>query len=428
MRETPVEDFYFLRIGAMWAYFRSETLAFWMICCYLVIEYVRPQKIFPVIDILPWAQTFLLFSICGMFLDKSIKWVSSFANILLILFFLAILISGYFAYYPEISKESRMNFFGWFVIYFLIILIVNDIKRFYIFFLIFFLASAKIAIGTSKIWIARGFSFTTWGLMGPPGYFQNSGELSIQMVILFPVAFYFYQTLWPGARWQEKIVLALCCIAPVLTILGASSRGSQLAIAVVFLLMFYKKIFRPKAMILIGVVIFAGLFLLPDEQKERFDSMGNDKSSQQRLLYWEHGIDMILEHPVLGVGYFNFPKYYSVYYPEDMLYESAQLPHNIFIQVGTDMGFTGLTIFLLILAVCYFTYKKIQVLARVHEDRQFYAKIATGLWFGIVGFVVAGQFVTVTYYPFLWISLALLVSLRNILQKENKQRAKSGLK
>jgi uncharacterized protein (DUF983 family) len=32
----------------------------------------------------------------------------------------------------------------------------------------------------------------------------------------------------------------------------------------------------------------------------------------------------------------------------------------------------------------------------------------------IVGFYVAGQFVSVVYYPFMWIHLALVSSMRNI--------------
>jgi O-antigen ligase len=88
------------------------------------------------------------------------------------------------------------------------------------------------------------------------------------------------------------------------------------------------------------LILIVGLvYLLPEEQKERFRATGDDKTSQQRLLYWENGWEMMRDHPLDGVGFFNFVPYFERYYSEDMLYKKAELPHNIFIQVGTDAGF-----------------------------------------------------------------------------------------
>jgi hypothetical protein len=39
--------------------------------------------------------------------------------------------------------------------------------------------------------------------------------------------------------------------------------------------------------------------------------------------------------------------------------------------------------------------------------------IAAGLGYGVLGFFIAGQFVTVSYYPFLWIHLAFICALSN---------------
>jgi O-antigen ligase len=155
--------------------------------------------------------------------------------------------------------------------------------------------------------------------------------------------------------------------------------------------------------------------VLPDEQKQRFSEMGEDKTSQQRLLYWENGWQMMFEHPGLGVGYFNFIPYYESYYREDMLYPTAQLPHNIFVQVGTDSGFTGLVIYLLIIV---YTFIIMRALAKEQSEKvSMEVSLATSFNYSLIGFIVAGQFVTVAYYPFLWIHLAMTVSLKNIAEK-----------
>lgn len=417
MSTSSVEEFYAFKIKPMWNYFKQEHFSFWMICCYMAFEFIRPQALFPAIDVLPWAQLFLLFSLVGLLLDPKAKWVASPANKWMILFQLTIIISIFTATYPDVSKKHFMEFFGWFVIYFLIINIVNTRERFYIFLLIFLIASAKIALGTTRSWAMRGFSFTKWGLMGPQGYFQNSGELAILMLLLFPLAYFLYIAFKDKAGVWERRILLLFWICPILTILGASSRGSQLALAVQLIFIFRKKMFRIKS--LIGVAIFCSalFFLLPEEQKQRFSSAGDDRTSQQRLLYWENGWEMMLENPFIGIGFFNFPPYFEHYYREDMLYATAQLPHNIFIQVGTDAGFTGLLFFLLIIIYCLSTAKNI---ACDPDLDPVWRSIAAGLGYGVFGFVMAGQFVTVSYYPFLWISLSFIAALQNLVRTRHR--------
>jgi putative inorganic carbon (hco3(-)) transporter len=406
-----VEDFYIFKMGAMWRYFKGEKLSFWMICGYLVAEFVRPQVIFPALDILPWAQLCLIVSLAGALADPSVKWKSLPANAWMVLFLVCILLSTLFATYPDISQDHIMDFFGWFIIYFLIVNIVNNRERFYIFLMIFIVAAGKIAVGTTKIWVMRGFSFTSWGLSGPNGFFQNSGELSVLMIMLFPLVYFIYGALKDRGKTWESWLLMLLWICPIMTTLGASSRGSQLALAVQLLMIFRKNIFRLKTLIPSVLILVLAFYLLPEEQKQRFSETGEDKSSQQRILYWTHGWEMMTDHPVLGVGYFNFVPYYQDNYSYDLLYEFAQLPHNIFVQVGTDVGFTGLFVFLMLINTFFITVIRVATLSRNNEEKA----IAYGLGYGFLGFVIAGQFVTITYYPFMWIHLSLLMSLYSIL-------------
>lgn len=409
--QTEIESFYAFKVVPMWRYFKKQHFSFWMICGYLFFEFVKPQALFPFIDFLPWAQLLLIGAMVGAFVDPTVKWVSSVANIYIVLFLITILISIATAMYPEFSHQNFILFFNWFVIYFLIINIVNTPERFYLFVLIYLLAAGKIALGTSKVWASRGFSFAGWGLMGPSGYFQNSGELAILMVMLFPLAFYLHQYFKGKVRPWERILLLAMCICPVLTVIGASSRGSQVALLFVMAIMFRKSIFRVKPLIGVVMLITSLLWLLPDEQKERFSNAGEDQTSQQRLLYWEHGWEMMKDYPFTGVGFFNFIPYYEAYYSYDMLYPTAQLPHNIFIQVGTDAGFIALFFFILLIMYCLYIPLKMQRAVGVSAWDKY---VAAGLGYGVLGFVIAGQFVTVSYYPFLWVHLAFIVAHRNI--------------
>ncbi len=412
-----IQDFYAFKVGPMWRYFKSQHFSFWMICCYLFFEFVRPQALIPSIAFLPWAQLFLIGSLAGAVMDPSVKWVSNIANKFIVLFLITICICILTAQYPEVAKKHFMDFFSWFVIYFLIINIINTKERFHIFIVLFIFSAGKIAVGTSKSWASRGFSFTTWGLMGPKGYFQNSGELAILMLMLFPLAYYLYQALKNDIKSWEKWILILFWVCPVLTILGASSRGAQIALVCELLVMFRKALVKPKLLIGIIIVSMSLFYLLPAEQKERFSKTGDDKTSQQRILYWTHGWEMMKENPWSGVGLFNFIPYYEDHFSEDMLYEHAELPHNIFIQVGTDAGFIALFIFAIINLYCLIVPLR---LITNNKDDPYIKAVAAGLGCGVFGFFIAGQFVTVSYYPFLWIHFAFIVTLSNLSKNKSE--------
>jgi len=155
-----MEDFYSLKVKAIWSGFKKEHFSFWMICFYLFFEYVRPQSIVTAIDILPWAQLFIILSGFGWLMDPNREWVRSPVNKWMISFLLVIFLSSYQAFWPQLSYPHLADFYTWLVIYFLIINIVTTEKRLFIFLLIFFLASYKLSLYGARTWTMRGFSFT----------------------------------------------------------------------------------------------------------------------------------------------------------------------------------------------------------------------------------------------------------------------------
>jgi O-antigen ligase len=415
-KQPPVtmEELYALKPKAIWRQFWSEHWSFWMICGYLFVEYVRPQSIIPAIDFLPWASLFLMLSLIGAVLDPSVKWVKAPANKWMILYLVVVFLSIIGADYKDWSYKYLDQIYTWVIIYFLIINIVNTPKRLFIFLGVFVIASFKISLSLAMVWAQRGFAFTTWGLQGPPGFFMNSGELAIQMSVFFPIAYVIALKLRPYLPKWGFYILALMPVTAAMVILGASSRGGQLALAVQMLLMFHKQIFRLKTLVPVAIAFAVAFHFLPEEQKQRFSETGTDKTSLQRLYYWEGGWEMLNTHTLLGVGYFNFPPNFQAMYPDRVLYASAQLPHNILVQVGSELGYVGLLVYTMLLINSFFSGRNPEG-GVVESDLM--ARLPWAFNISIVGFFVAGQFVSVVYYPFLWVHLAIMMVLRNIWPK-----------
>jgi putative inorganic carbon (HCO3(-)) transporter len=411
-------DLFALRIGAIVRAFRREHISFWAVCGYLFIEYVRPQSIIPALDILPWGKMFLLISAVSWLADSKQRWVSDPINKWMLLFGATIVLSSFTAYWPNESISKLMDFFGWFVIYFLILNIVNTEKRLFLFLLLFLLASFKMSQHGARTWAMRGFSFESWGLMGPPGFFENSGELSVQMLMFMPIAYRLAMAIRPWLTRMKFWFMLLLPGTAAMTVVGASSRGSQLGMAVQIYHTFLKGRLSIRTIFLAIVVAITGALLLPEEQWARFREAGSDETSQQRLLYWKHGLTMIQEHPILGVGYFNFPPYFALNHSEDIMFGTAQLPHNIFIQVGTDAGLTGLLLYGALIVAGFRGTRAIRKRLANHRNHWLYS-ISHGYDAAFIGFLIAGQFVTIGYYPFMWIQLALIAATRNVVLNTN---------
>jgi putative inorganic carbon (HCO3(-)) transporter len=423
-----MDKLYTLNPRALWSQFRKEHFAFWMICLYMIMEYVRPQSIYPGLDFLPWDKVFVGLAALALPMDPHRCRVRDATNWWMTLFLVVIIAASTFATFPSISWSHWFDFFGWYVIYFLIITIVTTGERYFILLVIFLLANFKLSIFGARTWMSQGFGFSDWGIAGPPGYFENSSDLSAEMLMFAPIAFELALFVKPHVKRVTYWFLMLGAVTGAMTILAASSRGSQLGLAAQAAWVAIQR--KLKLKILVGIALVAGIGygLLPAAEKARFASAGTDNTSLQRLHYWKAGLKMIENHPVLGVGYFNFPAVYAAYDPNKLWHGTAQLPHNIFIQMGTDAGLIGLGIFLMLIYRNLKGASDIRRACKVNpEAPAFAASVAKGLALTTWGFVIAGQFNTVGYYPFLWINLALTVSLANIVRRAAQRPASTGI-
>jgi putative inorganic carbon (hco3(-)) transporter len=417
------EDLYRLRPSAIWRAFSTQTFAFWMSCAYLFFEYVRPQAIWSVFEVYPyWARTFLMLALIGWILDpkRQLVWNRITTGIFVLLGL--VLISSYLAYWPEISRYHLVEFLNWVVVFFVLTQTVTTRTRFFLLLLIFLAASFKLSFYGARTWALMGFQFSDWGLRGPAGYFENPGELAVQMVVFAPIALHFCFAVSPYiTRWQ-RYVLYLMPLTAALTTLGTNTRGGQLALATQVVALILTMKHRFKALALVTILAVIGFQLLPEEQRLRFQAAGEDSTSEQRLLYWKNGWQMMKDHPFTGVGYFNFIPYYTQHHQDDLLYGSqAELPHNIFIQIGTDTGFTGLAVFVAVILSAYGATRRLRRDAMVRNDN-FVGQLATGLNLSLLGFLVAGQFVTIAYYPYLWIHLAFVTMMMTFVANEGSPR------
>jgi O-antigen ligase len=403
-----------------------ESAAFWMLCAYLMFEYVRPQSVYPAIDIIPWPIITLILTVLTVFFDKSVKWVSSTETPLFLLFFLIVLLSGVFAFRSSLSWAQIDIVINWVIVYFLIISIVNTEKRFFIFILLFLLASFKMSQHGFMTSARRGFSFADWGATGAPGWFHNSGEFAIQMTIFVPLSICFILSLQENWGRIKKLFFYLMPITGLVSVAATSSRGAQLAIAVTGAWFVLKNKLGIKALVGIAVLGIALYLFLPEEQISRIREIGQDETSLQRLAYWSFGLDVMADHPLLGIGYANWTNYCYFINPQGVgVLAKCEVCHNIFIQAVSELGISGLSMFILMALFVFIINARTRECARQVENK-FLIYMAHGLDGGLIGYLVSGFFVTVLFYPFFWIQMSMTVALNAIARSRCEAHQKTG--
>lgn len=407
-----MSNLYDVRITGIWRYVKGETASFWLICIYLLFEYVRPQTLYPVIDIMPYAQVILILTTLVSFSEGSLFNVKHIGNKLIVLYFCVIILSSIVGISFETSFSMWSDFLAWMLIYFLIINIVNTENRFFVFILSFLLYNFKMAQHSFVGWAKIGFGFSSWGTGGGPGWFENSGEFGIEMCVFFPIAFHFVVALkryWP--KWKTTFFFFFPFTA-FTGMISSSSRGALLGGTAVLIWILSKSQYRIKAIIGTGIVVLAVLQFIPQKQMERLSQAGEDKTSQSRIAHWKAGIEIVRQHPMLGMGYKNWLPYYNEHY------NGRELPHNIFIECAAELGIIGLSVFFFMVFATFVTNRNTRYIARNRlSNNAFIFHMAHGLDGALIGYLVSGFFVTVLYYPYFWINLAMTVALNNTARK-----------
>jgi O-antigen ligase len=378
--------------------FRQQPASFWFASAYLFFEYVRPQSIYPQIDVLPWPAVCIVLTLLFTVTEAQARIESGGISGGLVLMSLVVLLSAVMAEQPGLAFSDWRLFYDWVIIYFVVRRAVNDEVKLFLFIALFFLANFKMTQHGFFSWAARGFTFARWGVTGGPGWFHNSGEFGIQLCIFLPMLVSVALPLRHQWSNTTRLLIIFVVITGVSSVVASSSRGALLGLGAALLWMTMRSKYFLRAVI--AVMLFAVLVYsnLPEESLRRFQNMGQDQTSLHRMERWRHAWQGMGEKPFLGVGYRNWDVYYPRHFRPEI--PGPTMVHNIFLQVGTEMGFVGLGAFAWLIYLIFRSGKRVRKIA---GNDPFLVGLSHGLDASTVGLLVSSCFVTVFYYPYVWI-------------------------
>jgi O-antigen ligase len=230
-------------------------------------------------------------------------------------------------------------------------------------------------------------------------------------------------------------MISLAGIAPLLLVLvKTGSRGGFLGLCVIVLYLFWKAS-MPRKLLLVcisGITVMVVTTVVPAELTARYRTLfsGDESventdvaaaSSAGRLHLLMRSLEMTIENPLLGVGPGNFPAAENgVALEEGQSRGMWHVTHNMYTQVSSEVGIPGFLCFTFIVIHSLRATTRVQQYVRQYSSPSHQSLEAPAFWLRVtlIGFSIAGFFLSVAYEASLPLLAGIATAFMNVVRAE----------
>ncbi|MBU2541421.1 MAG: O-antigen ligase family protein [Candidatus Omnitrophica bacterium] len=254
--------------------------------------------------------------------------------------------------------------------------------------------------------------------------FPHPNVFAIYLILLLPltisVGLYFFKN-------RKRLFFTIVSILSFFSLVFTFSRGGMIGfiVAVIFIAILQKD----KALLILFVLaLFIAPLMLPagikDWAKNR-SSTWEVLLNAERIYIYKSSLNMIKDHPFIGVGVntfcLNYGKYKSVQ-SYGRTQEDKYYAHNNFLHMAGEIGLSGLGIFFWLL---FALFKKATTIYNSLMKGHFLKICLLGLSAGIIAFLINGLTESSLYYSkvatLFWFQTGLLMGIFKVSEKSLKE-------
>lgn len=258
-------------------------------------------------------------------------------------------------------------------------------------------------------------------------FLGDGNDFSLSLCILMPLT----MLLALQSRGLKRIFYWGAVAILLLAIIATQSRGATLGIAAVFGYLWLHSSRKALGVVAILIAIVGVLIYAPPVYFQRMGTITNyegESSAEGRLHAWKAGTRMAL-HNVLGVGAGNFPNSFPKYRSDDAPVR-WMTAHSMYFLILGELGVLGLLLLLkLIFGNVLESNRLLRELANkatgppataaadeaaIVAERRHCVMLLRFMNAGMFGFAVAGAFLSVAYYPHIFVVTGLMISARSM--------------
>jgi probable O-glycosylation ligase (exosortase A-associated) len=248
-------------------------------------------------------------------------------------------------------------------------------------------------------------------------FLGDGNDFACSLVILVPLML---ELVLHQQNKVWKIVFGALLALIMLAIIGTQSRGASLGMIMVFGYLWWRSPNKARGVVAIIVAALGLLAYAPDVYFKRMSTLKapqEESSADSRLKAWAAGTRMAMDN-VLGVGGGNFPNNFPKYRSKDAPGRWMTAHSMYFLALG-ELGFLGL------LLVLNFIFGNVMTSAKLRarmvkqttgppETVAASVRLLNIVNASVLGLAVSGAFLSVTYYPHLFMVTAMSLVARNL--------------
>lgn len=384
---------------------------------YLVLEYSRPQELLPFLRVFKLPTITLLLLASAILFSGRLR-LEERQSVLFVLILSIMVIHGPIAVNNYWALMVFLSMLMNFTVYLGLINYVDDQEKYE-------------RLIRTWIWVHVFLAVVGIGKRGRGigGFLADENDFCMTMNMIVPISFFlaFY------ASGKEKIFYVVITGLFLFVIILSKSRGGFVGLmaAVTYCLLRTKK--KVLAAALVGMFAIFILAVAPSSYWKEIHSIteqgSREGTGEERIYTWRIGWDIFLDNPIIGVGQGNFPYVFGKYELAAMGTEEAfhgrsvagRQAHSIYFTLLPELGIIGVSIFTLMILNMFKDLKLVRMesMSRKYKTNKVTTLgqnyfLALGLEGALISYLVSGVFISILYYPNLWILMGFVIALRKI--------------
>jgi probable O-glycosylation ligase (exosortase A-associated) len=282
-----------------------------------------------------------------------------------------------------------------------------------------------IAIGFTSVIEGLEYAISGGGhkIIGTGGIGDNNSIALAALLIVPPL---YYLTRYSALR-QMRVGFMVALVVSLICVVGTFSRGGFIGLLVLFAFFIINSRQKLPAIGLAVIAAAAMWFFASSDWMTRIDTIkdvSDNGSFMGRVIAWKISTLIAIDSPLFGGGFHAVQRYpvWNQYISSiDGLFSFIRTPepdgiphaaHSIYFEVLGDLGFAGLILFLLVLAVALYNCHSVARTAKRHPELAWAGDLARMLQISLIVYMVSGAALSMAYFEGFWIIVALLSRLK----------------
>jgi len=302
-------------------------------------------------------------------------------------------------FFPYVILQAIMANF---VIFVIATNVIDSMKRLNLVVWMLMLAYAYYAIKGIHTFMTGsyiGVTGATSGYVKGGGFIGDENDFALIINMMIPFAFFGFQYLKGKARFVCGGLLVLF----VLAVVASFSRGGMVGLAVIMVFGIASSKRKLISTSIILLLLLTMYMFAPDRYWKEADSITDvgESTADARLNYWAAGLNMFIDHPVIGVGAGNGAVHMPRYYRGpggDPNRQWGRTFHGTWPQILAELGLMGAVPYFMIF---FLSLRHLWLIRRESKDDDDPTGrfLANGLIGSLIAYQTCATFLSTAYYP-----------------------------